>query len=186
MGLTVVNGSGAAATAPAPAPARGAHATSVHTQATSRHRAANQAQEQDSRRLEAMLQDRRERQDLKLDYADVLTEIARLAAQDHDYARAYWFDQRATAVRDCISVRVLAHRGCPSGGGASSPISCHVRGDATKEAGALVGQSRVAGRRNWGPLGGAPRSRALAVCGTRRRSLQTHRIIIPREEPWRQ
>lgn len=76
-----------------------------------------------------MLQDRRERQDLKLDYADVLTEIARLAAQDHDYARAYWFDERAAAVRDCTSVRVLPHRGCPSGGGAASPISCHVRGE---------------------------------------------------------
>jgi hypothetical protein len=76
-----------------------------------------------------MLRDRRERQELKLDFADVLTEIARLAAEDHDYARAFWFDERAASVRDCASVRVLPHRGCPNGGGAATPISCHVRGE---------------------------------------------------------
>jgi hypothetical protein len=103
--------------------------TSVHTEATALHRAANQAQEEESRRLDAILQSRRERNDLKLDFADVLTEMARLAAQDHEYAQAHWFDTRAAAVRDCANVRVLPHLDCPVGGGAASPISCHVRGE---------------------------------------------------------
>jgi hypothetical protein len=106
-----------------------ARTTSVHTQATTLHRAADQAQEEASRRLDASLRSRRERNDLKLDFAAVLAEAARLAAEDHDYARAFWFDERAAAVRDCANVRVLPHLDCPKGGGAASPISCHVRGE---------------------------------------------------------
>jgi len=147
-----VNGSPALATDPASAePSR---SSSVHTQATTLHRAADQAQEEDSRRLEAALRSRGERNDLKLDFADVLTEAARLAALDHDYAQAQWFDERAAAVRDCARVRVVAHRGCPNGGGAALPISCHVRGEPDCErirAARLVGMYVVHARRASSP-----------------------------------
>jgi hypothetical protein len=129
--------------ATSPAPARGAHATSVHTQATTQQQTENQAQEQDSQRLEELLADRRERHDLKLDYAATIEEAARLAAQDLDYALAHWFDEQAARVRDCANVRVVPHVGCSSQGGSATPFSCHVRGEPDCErarAGRLVAE----------------------------------------------
>ena len=101
----------------------------LDTQATTRHRARIQAPRSDPDPLRRLLRDPRERHELKLDLAIVLRECGRRAAEEGDYQRAHWFDERAVAVEECATVRVLPHRGCASGGGAATPLSCHVRGE---------------------------------------------------------
>lgn len=47
------------------------------------------------------------------------------AGEDLDLERFEFFDARAGAVRQCMTVKVLIHRGC--GLGVATPLSCHVR-----------------------------------------------------------
>lgn len=68
-----------------------------------------------------------ERVAVKLDYGDVLAEIARRAGEVYDLERFRWFDGKAAAVRDCAKVRVVPHLG--TGHGVAVPLSCHVRGE---------------------------------------------------------
>jgi|GEM_PF-2241918 len=111
-------------------PARNAHATSVHTRqqvhsgSTKSARRRRQRGPQDP--LARLFRDPAEREASKLDLADVLTECGRIAHEEGDLERAFWFDERAGALRDCALVRVLVHRGC--GSGVATPFSCHVRG----------------------------------------------------------
>lgn len=109
---------------------RGAHATSIYTRQQVRSGSTNRHSRRRPRGpvdpLAKLLRDPAQREASKLDLADVLTECGRLAHEDRDVERAFWFDQRAGALRDCALVRVFVHRGC--GSGVATPLSCHVRG----------------------------------------------------------
>lgn len=74
-----------------------------------------------------LLENAGERIQVKLDYADVLEEIARRADARSDFDRFRWFDAKAAAVRDCSKVRIVPHVGTDHG--VATPISCHVRGE---------------------------------------------------------
>lgn len=121
---------GLVALATAPVPARRAHPTSVHTwhqaNSGSTKSARRRRQRGQADPLSKLFRDPAQREASKLDLADVLSECGRRAHEEREVERAFWFDERAGALRDCTQVRVLVHQGC--GSGVATPFSCHVRG----------------------------------------------------------
>lgn len=112
------------------APVPGARSTSLDTRHQPRNGLRSKARLHRGRPspdpLRALWRDPAQRQESKLDLADVLAEVARRRAADYRYEEAQWFDERGAALRECTFVRVIQHRGTDHG--VARPLACHVRG----------------------------------------------------------